>query len=88
MKKRITFMLFYLCVCIGMATAQTSTVQGIVTSADDGEPIVGASVMVLETSLGTITDVDGKFVINNVPHDAKTVRISFVGMQTQTLPIM
>lgn len=87
MKKRITFMLFYLCVCIGMATAQTSTVQGIVTSAEDGEPIVGASVMVLETSLGTITDVDGKFVINNVPHDAKTVRISFVGMQTQTLPI-
>lgn len=87
MKKRITFMLFYLCVCIGMATAQTSTVQGIVTSADDGEPIVGASVMVLETSLGTITDIDGKFVINNVPHDAKAVRISFVGMQTQTLPI-
>lgn len=87
MKKRITFMLFYLCVCIGMATAQTSTVQGIVTSADDGEPIVGASVMVLETSLGTITDIDGKFVISNVPHDAKAVRISFVGMQTQTLPI-
>lgn len=87
MKKRITFMLFYLCVCIGMATAQTSTVQGIVTSADDGEPVVGASVMVLETSLGTITDIDGKFVISNVPHDAKAVRISFVGMQTQTLPI-
>lgn len=87
MKKRITFMLFYLCVCIGMATAQTSTVQGIVTSAEDGEPIVGASVMVLETSLGTITDIDGKFVISNVPHDAKAVRISFVGMQTQTLPI-
>lgn len=87
MKKRITFMLFYLCVCIGMATAQTTTVQGIVTSADDGEPIVGASVMVLETSLGTITDIDGKFVISNVPHDAKAVRISFVGMQTQTLPI-
>lgn len=87
MKKRITLMLFYLCVCIGMATAQTSTVQGIVTSADDGEPVVGASVMVLETSLGTITDIDGKFVISNVPHDAKAVRISFVGMQTQTLPI-
>lgn len=87
MKKRITLMLFYLCVCIGMATTQTSTVQGIVTSADDGEPVVGASVMVLETSLGTITDIDGKFVISNVPHDAKAVRISFVGMQTQTLPI-
>lgn len=43
--------------------------------------------MVLETSLGTITDIDGKFVISNVPHDAKAVRISFVGMQTQTLPI-
>lgn len=87
MKKKITFMLLYLCICIGMATAQTSTIQGIVTSAEDGEPIAGASVVIVETSLGTITDVDGKFVINNVPNDATAVRISFVGMQTQTLPI-
>lgn len=52
---------------IGFVTAQTSTVSGIVTSEEDGEPVVGASVLVAGTSLGAVTDIDGKFSIANVP---------------------
>ena len=73
---------------IGLVTAQTSTVTGVVTSAEDGEPVVGASVLVEGTTLGSITDIDGKFSISNVPSSAKTLRVSFVGMQTQSVQIV
>lgn len=57
---------------IGFVMAQTSVVSGVVTSDEDGEPIVGASVLVNGTTLGTVTDIDGKFSISNVPSSAKT----------------
>ncbi len=82
-------MLLLACLFMGIShvTAQTSTVTGIVTSEEDGEPVIGASVLVLGTSLGTVTDVDGRFTISNVPGSAKNLRISFVGMQAQDVPI-
>lgn len=72
---------------IGFVMAQTSVVSGVVTSDEDGEPIVGASVLVNGTTLGTVTDIDGKFSISNVPSSAKTLTISFIGMQSQKVPI-
>ena len=77
-----------LLVGIGLVTAQTSTVTGIVISSDDGEPVVGASVLVEGTTLGGTTGIDGKFSINNVPSSAKTLRVTYVGMQSQSLPII
>ena len=56
-------------------------------SAEDGEPVIGASVLVVGTNLGTITDIDGKYEIANVPADAKHLRISYVGMETQQVSI-
>ena len=61
--------------------AQTITVKGNVTSEDDGEPIIGASILVQGTNKGTITDLDGDFTIPNVEQNAVLV-ISYVGMQT------
>lgn len=61
--------------------AQTKEISGTVTSADDGSTIPGVSVSVKGTSLGAITDLDGKYVIK-VPQDAATLVFSFVGMQT------
>jgi TonB-linked SusC/RagA family outer membrane protein len=49
-----------------------------------GEPIIGASVMVKGTSAGTITDIDGKYTLNDVPADASLV-ISYVGYQSQNI---
>lgn len=62
----------FLFIGIGLMTAQTSSVTGLVTSEEDGQPVVGASVLVNGTTLGTITDIDGKFTINNVPSSSKT----------------
>lgn len=72
---------------IGMASAQTSKVAGIVTSAEDGEPVIGASVLVKGTTMGTITDINGEFEIPNVPSSAKTLIVSYVGLKTQEVAI-
>ena len=72
---------------IGLVTAQTSKISGVVTSAEDGEPVVGASVLVKGSAIGSITDIDGKFTISNVPASAKTLQVSFIGMTTQNVAI-
>ena len=65
-----------LCLCLLLAAttmfAQNLTVTGVVTAEEDGLPVVGASVLVNGTTLGTITDIDGKFTITNVPSSSKT----------------
>ncbi len=83
MRRRLTFLLSLLVLSIGLVSAQVSKVTGVVVSAEDGEPVIGASVLVVGTNLGTITDIDGKYEIANVPADAKHLRISYVGMETQ-----
>ena len=37
--------------------------------------------------MGTVTDIDGKFTINDVPSSARTLKISYIGMKTQEIPI-
>ncbi len=73
---------------IGLAAAQTATITGKVYSEADGEPVFGASVFVIGTSLGAGTDMDGNFTIENVPATATTLRVSYVGMTTQEVKIL
>ena len=87
MKRKLMLLLACLFVGIGLVTAQTQTVTGVVISEEDGQPVIGASVRVENTQLGAITDVDGKFQIPNVPSSAKTLVISYIGMESQTVTI-
>ena len=64
---------------------KTKVITGKV-SDDSGQTVPGASVVVKGTSIGTITDMDGKFSLN-VPVDSKTLVLSFVGMITQEVAI-
>lgn len=57
------------------------TVKGNVTDAQK-EPLIGATVIVQGTSNGTVTDIDGNYVLNNVPSNG-TLEVSYVGMKTQ-----
>ncbi|MDR0972714.1 MAG: SusC/RagA family TonB-linked outer membrane protein [Prevotellaceae bacterium] len=84
--KKLSMMLAFLCIYTGLALAQTRTITGTVTSAEDGLPIIGATVMIPGTSTGTATNVDGQFSIA-VPSGATTLSFSFVGMVPQELPI-
>lgn len=91
MREFMKVKLLMLLTCFFLSTelvfAQTSTVTGVVISEEDGEPIVGASVLVKGSSLGTITDIDGKFLIAKVPRTAKKLQVSFIGMKTQEVAI-
>lgn len=75
-----------LCLLSLLSHAQTE-VKGIVVEAETDVPITGATVKVKDTSLGTITDVDGRFILGNLPPEAKMLEISYVGMMPQTIPV-
>ena len=84
--KRLTFLLFCLLIGIGLAHAQTTNITGTVISLEENEPVIGASIVVKGTTIGTVTDIDGTFSLD-VPSSAKTLVISFVGMKTQEVAV-
>ena len=79
MKKRLTMLLATLFLFMGGVFAQTK-VNGTVMSQDDGQPVIGASVLVVGTNIGAITDANGKFSLT-VPEGKKNLRITYVGME-------
>lgn len=82
MKKSILLLMLCLLGSIG-AIAQNKTITGVVTD-QTGETVIGASVLVKGTTLGTITDFDGKFTLNDVKN-GDIIQISFVGYKTQEI---
>ena len=82
MEKRLMMFLVGLLLSLGTALAQTE-ISGTVVSSDDGQPVVGASILVAGTQTGTVTDVDGNFRLS-VRSGAKLV-VSYVGMLTKTV---
>lgn len=87
MKQRVLLTLVYSFLWISMVTAQNLRATGVVISAEDDEPIVGATVLVKGTTIGSITDATGSFNITNIPSGSKLLTISFVGMRTQEVEI-
>lgn len=81
-------MLLLTCLFVGIAlvTAQNQKVTGIVYSEEDGQPVVGASVLVKGTTIGTTTDIDGKFLLS-VPSSGKTLKVSYIGMISQEVTV-
>ena len=80
MEKRLMTLLAVLFLVVGGAFAQTK-VNGIVISQDDGQPVMGVSVLVVGTNTGTVTGSDGRFSLT-VPAGKSMLRISYVGMET------
>ena len=87
MKRKLMLLMTYLFIGIGLVNAQISKVTGHVTSEEDGLPVVGASILVKGTAVGTVTDIDGNFTLTNVPSSAKTLLISFIGLQSQEVAV-
>lgn len=76
------FLVACMCLCGLALMAQERQVTGVVYNKEDNEPMVGAEVSVDGISLTTVTDIDGRFILKNVPADARTVKISSIGMVT------
>ena len=83
MGKKLFSLLLCFCACAGLALAQNMTVSGTVTSAEDGMPVIGASVFVQGTTNGVITDASGNYTLRNVPAGG-TLVFSCIGFVNAT----
>ena len=87
MKSMTKKLLLSLALCFGLTTAALAqtTIQGIVTD-ETGEPLIGAGVVVEGTTIGTITGIDGDYILT-VPESAVNLVFSFIGLADQTVAI-
>ena len=80
------FLFLFLCSLFTLgAFAQEITLKGVVTAADDEQPLPGVSVVVQGTTTGTVTDFEGNYELQ-VPADA-VIQFSFIGMESQEIPV-
>lgn len=87
MVKKFIFALSLLAAGAPNAVAQSQGITIKVTSADDGEPVVGAAVVIQDSKVGGVTDVDGQLTISRLPVAAKKLTISYIGMKSQIVTI-
>ncbi|MEM7186683.1 MAG: outer membrane beta-barrel protein [Bacteroidota bacterium] len=84
MKKFITLLLL---LSVAIAQAQTGTIEGNLTDKSfNNDPLAFASVLVKGTNKGAQSNMDGYYIIENVPVGTYELEISFVGYETVTLP--
>lgn len=80
--RKLTFLLAcFFMASLGMVHAQSTTASGKVISAEDGEPVIGASIFVKGTNTGAVSDVNGQFLVN-LPGTSKTLVVSYIGMKS------
>jgi TonB-linked SusC/RagA family outer membrane protein len=70
---------------ISEMVAQQNSISGTVTD-ENGEPIPGVTVLVMGTTMGNVTNMDGKYSISNIS-DGTTLQFSFVGMTSQEIEV-
>lgn len=86
MKTKILIFSTFIFSLMGFDFAETRTITGTVTSADDGSALPGVSVTVKGTSVGTQTDGNGQYSIN-VTEKGKVLAFSFIGMKTKEIKL-
>ncbi|MFR9165887.1 MAG: SusC/RagA family TonB-linked outer membrane protein [Dysgonomonas sp.] len=83
--ERLKLTILCLFLGIGIAMSQTQSVSGLVVD-EAGEPVIGATVAVKGTTVGTTTDLDGNFSLS-VPNGTKNLTVSYLGYEEQTVPV-
>ena len=83
---KLWFLLFLLMSMATTAFAQNKTLRGTVIDADNGEPLIGATITAQGVNGGAITDFDGNFTIS-VPQDARKLTVSYVGYISKDVDI-
>lgn len=86
MFKKILSLFVFCFGAVSFAFAQTGNIEGMVTNAKTGEPLPGANILVKGTSIGTATNANGHYSLE-VPSLQDTLVFSFIGYQTQIVPI-
>ena len=84
--KKVMYLMLCLIAGINIVMAQNRQITGTVFSAEDNEPIIGASVVVKGTQNGTVTDIDGNYTLSVSPN-ATTLVVSYLGLKPQEVAI-
>lgn len=93
MSKRLHVLLRWLLIflfgsfSLGLAVAQNGTIRGFVYDQSNGEPIIFTNVYLFKTSLGSATDVNGYFVIAQIPPGEYTLMVTSLGYDTLQMPV-
>ncbi|MBR1838017.1 MAG: SusC/RagA family TonB-linked outer membrane protein [Bacteroidaceae bacterium] len=87
MKQKLMLILATFVLSVGLATAQTRQVTGVVVTADHAEPVSGAMITVRGTNITAFTGSDGTFVLQAVPLSARTLTVSCLGMKKQDVAV-
>ncbi len=85
MRQKRLYYLLLLLLLPGVLFAQSGKIRGTVVDQKTKEPLIGANIIIEGTSLGAATDIDGAFMILNVPIGTFTVKASYVGYRTFTI---
>lgn len=77
------FVLF--CVfCLGISYAQNGIIQGRVYDEINNEPLIGANIIIQNSDIGAVTDIDGNYIIENLKNGFYNIAVSYVGYKTET----
>ncbi|HKJ92905.1 MAG TPA: carboxypeptidase-like regulatory domain-containing protein, partial [Longimicrobiales bacterium] len=71
----------------GAVVAQTGTITGTVTNSENGQPLQGAQISVVGTSLGTLSQETGRYMLLNVPTGRRTLRVEYIGYASTTVQV-
>jgi len=81
---RLLVLIFF---SISLSFAQTGIITGKVADASDGSPLWGTNVVIMGTTVGTISDAEGKFTLPSVPAGTRTILFRYVGYLTDSITI-
>ncbi len=90
--KQITVLItFFIFLLLGFSehlfASPNATIIGVVKDATTSEALIGANVIVMGTSLGGSTDLDGKYRVQNVPFGTYTLRVTYIGYKRQEMEV-
>ncbi|MFK7844026.1 MAG: TonB-dependent receptor [Rhodothermales bacterium] len=82
-----SFLVALLCILTTMSASAQGTIRGVVSDSLDGSTLIGANVSLAGTAVGTATDENGAFRIDQIPAGDYTVRVSYIGYESKMLGI-
>ncbi len=84
---RLVHLLSIVMIFAAVSLSAQGTIKGVVSDSLENTPLMGANVMLAGTAYGTATDKDGVFIIQRVPAGTFTLRVTYIGYKSRTIPV-